>query len=449
MESPARDGKTGRLRERVKWKPIGLVLFSLLAAACDNVEENGYVIPAKPEIDRADLEISPDGSPLVFAQVGMNYATAAQLNQWEPRFAQRNVQCIAYAPGAGGWQSHPFRNLQPYAGGSYLLRDAKGRILALVENLHRHILYAYTGSDWQVKKSVLDRNGDGWGYGIDLASTGPMLALVGDTAWDSPEVPWNGTSQDFRLKIRRNTGALIDLDTVPQYGVSLMVAGESFNYLILPGGPGYNDTVKTQKLLCYRWSLDPDDPQPRKQVLPLDRVIGYGALFSSRVRGERRVYLQAGPDSLAEFALRNDTLSPLGYRSFPASPDTAGTGPYKQPPLGTLNVDPQGCVHSIEVVGRTPSPVDNRTDTLMFMFHSSSCEAAVDSVALPRPSPGYLYPQISGLRFAPDGTLMIALTLTNALSDPGTYGHVIPPSWLYLARRGSGGEWTWDKIAEY
>jgi hypothetical protein len=421
-----------------------VVLLSLLASACDTVDENGYVIPSKSSISGAELQIAPDGSPLVFAQVGMYYATAAQLDQWQPRYMQRNAQSIAYTPGTGGWQSHSFRNLQPYGGSSFLLRSAKGQIEALVEHLHRHILYAYTGSDWQVKKSILDKDESELNNGFGFGGMGTSLALEGDTAWDIPVVPWNEAYTDYHLKIKRNSGALIDLDTVPQYSVSLMVPGKSFNYLILVNNPVYNDTTTPRKLICYRWSPDPIHPDPRKQVVQLDRLNGYGALFSSEVQGENRVYLQVSQDSLVEFALRNDTLSQLGYRFFPVPVDTVGKNPYRQYPIGSLSVDPSGCIHSLGTSVSNPLFPDS-----LVMVHSSSCGAAVDSIPMPRPSPSMLSPQLSGLRFAPDGTPMVALILTQNLFDPNSYGQVVPPSWLYFARRGPGGKWTWDLISAY
>ncbi|MBW8886764.1 MAG: hypothetical protein JF616_03305 [Fibrobacteres bacterium] len=447
--------------------PIGLVLVCLLSA-CNTGSENQYDIPAGQAILQANLEIEPDGTPLIFAEVGMDYATAAPLQEWEPRILQRNSQAIAYTPGTGGWASHSFRNMEGESGGpSYFLRNFGGGIQALLQGLHRRILYAQKGTEWEVKKSIPDKVGSDAEPNFNMWHGDPIV-LAGDTAWEMPEELSTNNTGDTRFYIRLSNGTHFELDTAFQYGETLLLPGKESNYLILsyqpnnnsyppgngdPSRPENTDPTIGQKLICYRWSLDPSKPNPRKQVLQLDHPATYGSFSYAQVLGETRVYYQLGPDSLAEFGLRNDTLALLGYRVFPGTIDSTGGYPFKRYQGGNFNVDPIGCIHSM-VAGR---PIDTtEADSAYFLnrysvlVHASSCEGTPDTIPVPRPASGIFQFQISELRFDPEGNPMVALMLQTSV-NANDYGSQqgIPPSWLYFARRSAGRKWTWEKVAQY
>lgn len=425
-----------------------MVLFALLASACTTEDGDGdrYDIPGGLVIDQASLEIEPDGSPVVFAQVRMYYATSATLSEWESRYQARNVQCIAYTPGAGGWVAHSFRNLQPYSGSSFLIRNAKGEAQAIIEHLHRLTLYAHKGPDWVVKKTIPEVAGGYGGYGFNFPNN-VQAVMVGDSAWETPDQPVAGNPPHPELAVKRNDGSLIVLDTAYLFGNSLMLPGIASNYLILSSQPQYYDSLQTQQIICYRWSLDPLDPNPRKQVLQLDHRAAYGQFFSSQVQGETRIYYQLSQDSLAEFALRDDSLSWLGYRISQMPADTSQSSRYKQYLGAALGVDPLGCLQSINITG-AGRPASS--DTLVTLTHSSSCEAAIDTVTVPLPAPGPFQPPIVQMRFAPDGSLMLSLAMVKLINTDYTHpDDALPPSWLYLGRRSAAGKWTWEQIASY
>jgi len=413
-----------------------MILASLLAVSCNTEDANPYDIPARPVIAGASLEFEPDGSPLILAQVGMNYASSAPVSEWESPFQTRNVESIAYTPGTGGWNSHSFRNLQSAQGESRLLRNSKGEIEALIENFHRLILYARKGTGWEVRNSHLQEAGK-YGYGYE--SWGPgQLALVGDSAWEAKDASYAGNFTYLKLGIKRNNGTGFFLDSVSGIYRSLMITGKETNYLILPFNPPYDGSTPYEKVACYRWSLDPANPNPRKQVLALENTVSYGNFFSSQVLGETRAYYRVGRDSLAEFAIRSDTLALLGYRLFHAFPvDTPTTSPYTNTfHMEGLGVDPAGCLHYIDIHtgGIAPSP-----DTIPILAHSSSCEAAIDTVPLPQPIPGGFEPMTFDVRFAPDGSLALALALVRRrIQEDYKPAQSLPPSWLYLARRDLG-----------
>jgi hypothetical protein len=428
--------------------PLGLAAFSLLAG-CTTEDEPEYNIPARLQVVSARLEAGPDGSPLVFAEIGMIYGTATP-EPHRQRYGMRNIQCIAYTKGSGGWKAHSFRNLQsPNGASSYLLRNANGEWQPLIRDFNRLVLYAFRGDAWVAKKSVAIPDGRSNGVFPLYYGNEAMLGLVGDSAWQAPEERYDASTLG-RLAVWRSDGTGFLLDTSSGgYGSSLMLSGKRWNYLVKMPHPGLENSEQDQHLLCYRWSHDPAGPKPRKQILEWAHPPKYGALLSAFVSGESHVYYVIGTDSLAEFGLRDDTLAFLGYRSFPAENPPEGNGTSQPVWLvyHNVGVDPGGCLHSLSKTSDTGA-----ARSPGYYLHRSSCQERPDTLRLPDLGPGYLEAYPSGLRWDADGNPMVGFSL---IRHPQTDGPVYledpppPPSWIFLARRGPGMTWTWEKIAEF
>jgi hypothetical protein len=276
------------------------------------------------------------------------------------------------------------------------------------------------------------------------------MLLVGDSAWETLDLSTAGNPPHPRLGIRRSDGTRIILDTISSFYNNLLLAGKGYDFLIvLSGRPQFGDSTQDQEIICYRWSLDARVPDVRKQVLRLDHPAVFGGFLSSQVLGEPRAYIAFGQDSLEEFAVRNDTLSFLGYRVLPAS--DSGSPLDKSFRNGGLSIDPSGCIHSLDLEGAwTGMRPATDSGSIPVLIHASTCQAAADTVALPHPASGEFQAHASGLRFAPDGSPLLSVVMQKpAIADDGRLQQSIPPSWLYFARRGAGNRWTWEKLAEF
>ncbi|HKP97907.1 MAG TPA: hypothetical protein VJ385_19380 [Fibrobacteria bacterium] len=428
-----------------------MVLASLGLGACSSPDEPEYDVPERSRILGAQLEVDADGTPVVIAQVGMNYGTQAPRGEWDPAYVTRNVETVVYAGTGGAWKAHPFRNLQrSYEGRPLLVRNAAGRLQPLVWNRQRLSLYARSGDDWILKStSLVDDPYRMHDFGAPYQNGYGNVSLLGDSGWQAM-APFQ---ERPAAVVMTSDGRRFVLDTMVQFNPMGFFYGKTANLAVgTLNQYSYSSTGPNPSLVCYSW--DPDHPasKPVRNTL-LDSGDAYSlpagySLSAGKVLGEDRIYVYTRSDSLAEFALRGDgfvRLSGIDLRvPVPGKDSLSGSRVLVRPSIG-----PDRCVHTLGALESRASSQYMPTSPISFL-HTSSCLTGKDTLALPEQLRVQdAYTTLSEMRFSPQGEPMVLLTTVK--SPPQFHGGdvSIGPSWIVLARRTETGKWEIEKIAEY
>ncbi|MDB5103740.1 MAG: hypothetical protein JWP91_1429 [Fibrobacteres bacterium] len=420
--------------------PLSVVIAALALFGCTTEDGREYDVPARQEVMTAVFELDGDGTPIVLADVGMNFGTRAKLEEYEAPFEMRNVQTIAYRRVNGKWQAHPFKNLQRiYESGSSLVRNAKGDLQPMVWNRNALSMFSRNGGDWNLKSLV--RIGE-YGLNSSLRRGGgdgiSNVSVVGDDRWQTVVGDWD----KHRLEVVQSDGKRFLLDTLAEFQTDFLYSGPEYNMAL---GIVYPREVDGQpELLSYRWSLDPAHANPIKEILSRG---GYaGVALSARINGEDRLYLSVEGDTLAEYAFRSGGLVRLG----PVIPPEHDPGP---PLLGNFrpSMAQDRCIHTFGMAFRDTALSMVHS---LAMVHSSWCRAGSDTIPLPTlPLERTGYPLLAGpLQIAADGTLMAAVMIKHDLNKAQPWERVkeIPASGIYMVRSSDGGtHWEWETVAEF
>jgi hypothetical protein len=429
--------------------PLGVVIAALFMWGCTTDDGPEYDIPAWQSVLGGELEIDADGTPRILAQVEMVYTTHDKLGEYDSKYATLNTQSILYSKINGAWVAHPFKNLQTswWGAQSFLARNAKGEVQPLIWNLQTLSLYASNGSGW--RRTAASRIED-YRYNSSLlqgglANSNGRICLLGEDRWQTI------MSSEKYVEVRQSNGESFILDSVrthsgyyTSFTVGYMYPGSRYNMAI---GHLYSNTADgVPELIAYRWSLDPAHPEPLRNHIARGNLVG--PILSSRVLGEDRIYISTNPDSLAEYAFREEGLVAVRTLAAPRREDTSVAYPNRYYPILTA-VDPNGCVHVI---------AQNNAETAPNYLHTSTCREGRDAFTTPIPLKwGEAEVYLTSLKFAPDGTMMLLLSLRmTGKSIDGTMGggsnrwdRVAAPSYLFVARSGDGSEWEWEKVVGY
>jgi hypothetical protein len=437
----------------------GALGAGLLLCGCTTDDGPEYDIPAGERVLSAQLEADADGSPMILAEVGMYYGTRDKLQQWDPKYKLSNMQSILFTKRNGKWSSHPFRNLQePYGPQALFARNGAGGIQPLIWDRLKLTLFARAGEDW-VPRAITRLDEKAGHFSLGYGAPGAYhLALVGDSAWEATVlVP----DRDNLIRIGRNDGTTFTLDSGFWFQPLGYRTGRDYNMVVgqrsalyrSDYSPTGGEPYPTPALVAYRWSLDPEHPDPRIQIVD-GRPYPAGAFFGS-ADGEERFYENYG-DSVVVFAVREGELvylqtqvlgeNELGEND--GAPAKTGPSPYY-----SLYPDHQGCMQGFTQVypDRGYGPDYQSGPTVLYR---SSCASGVDTLSLPaelEKVPGY--PSFFGPRFTADGRPMLLLTLvktsTRFFNEISTEDEPKNPSWIYLATKSASGQWEWEQVAQY
>lgn len=422
------------------------MVIALLPLGCDTQDGPEWDIPVRSQPQTVQFEVDANGSPMVLADVAMNYGTKARLEEYDQKYRTLNVQAVLYSPMNGAWDGRGFRNLQAYYGQSQLVRDAEGGLRVAVWNRDRLIVYARSGADWTAKTAgTLPEPLREYGFSSRFPGGGVNMALMGDSGWQC-------VSQDYnhpQSMVVSNTGARIILDSNQQWTPLAFFPGKSVNRLLatVPAADSIGkDSLQRfrSNLVCYSWNLDRGDSSVRKQWIDTS-----GAFFSVdpySVAGEARFHAYSGSDSLVDFALRGNDFVRIGRIDL-VMKDTAGVDSAYRFRGGAAG--PDGCLHSLAVYGPDPSSPEG-------YLYGSSCRTGTDSLKFP---PETRIPGVGAgtpiMRFAGDGSPMILFEFEKRsgpiYKEDGSFqaGDDFPgPAWIYLARL-RGAKWEWEQVAAY
>jgi hypothetical protein len=451
---------TGNTFPMPRKAPFAVVLLALILSSCLSQEGSEYDVPAGEMVQKLQLRIDADGTPVLLAEVAMFYGTKARLQPWESPYIQANVQTIAYTRTAGGWNKHAFRNVKRDGIlGSVLVSDYKEEVRALVADRSDVSLFERDGGSWIRKTASKGSNGYTF-QTLPLSSGVPAVLLEGDGAWQSLIINY----EDTKMKVLNNDGSSFALDT----GMEIMLVGAvsraEFN-MVLGARLEINDKGsrkgRESGLYSYAWSLGAADPEPRKRKIS-ER--NFAALFFAKVDGQDRMYGHVPPDTLAEFAMQGEELVfrrdldlPIdrkpGLRTDPktdpeSDPGTESKPVSRFPDEAALMVDPSGCVHYVKMQSR-PSVIPGEPGRPPVYTHGSTCRAGVDTLVLPEPDTIYAYQtELTGFRFSPQGELMVGLFQIRVSKGPNRYSWGATPSRIYLASL-KDRTWGLESIAEF
>lgn len=422
---------------------LGSLLGGLLLGGCTSEEGPLYDIPVSQRIQSAVFEADSDGAPVILAEVAMYYGTHDKLKEWEPKYEQSNNQSVLFAKRNGAWSPLPFRNLRnPNWASSMLVRNASGAIQPMIWDRRKLTLYGRSGSDWVPRSIVRLEEDDRYGMVISYSAESPRLALVGDSAWESVGFP----TRDKALRVSRSDGTFFALDTAEWFQPLAFHSGRAFN-LMVGMNTTYGPMESHSTTALYRWNLDRDHPDVRKQVLP-ELSYEYSEYFSS-VAGEPRLYARSR-DSVLVYAERGgewviiQTDFIQAYRN--SDRDTLRGS---MVPTFNLQPDPDGCMQGTALSYSDGGFGADYRSKPVFLY-ASTCSQDVDTIPLPgelENVPGY--PQFSGPRFTRDGRPMLLLTLQKTAPAYSDEGDIKEPSWIYLATRNPSGTWEWELVAKY
>ena len=440
--------------------PFAVVLLALILSSCLSGEGSEYDVPAGEMVQKLQLQIDADGTPVLLADVAMFYGTKARLQPWESPYSLANVQTIAFTRTAGGWNKHAFRNVRREGSlSSLLIRNHKEEVRAIIADRTVRTLFERNGGDW-TRKTASKAFGGYTFQTVPISSGAQANLMEGDGAWRSIIYDY----EDQKIKGLRSDGTSFALDT----GMNIMLLGAvtraEFN-MVLGAKHEFNENGsrndRESGLFSYAWSLGAADPGPRKRKIS-DR--NFASLYFARIEGQDRMYGHVPPDTLAEFSMEGEELVfradldlPIdrkpGLQTVPLADSKLDTRMEPKPDSripgeAALMVDPSGCVHYIKTLVR-PSGVWGDPGGQTVYTHGSTCRAGVDTLVLPEPDTTHAYQtELTEFRFSPQGELMVGLFQIRAPRDPlkNTWGAA--PSRIYLARL-KDRTWELESIAEF
>jgi hypothetical protein len=436
-----------------------VVLFALMASGCTTDDGLDYDVPARSEVRGAQMEFDSDGTPVVLAQINLNYGTRGQRKQWEPKYRAVNVQTVLFARRDGAWKRHAFRNLQQeYSAGSFLVRNREGRVQPMVWNRDRISLYSRSGDDWLARSTTVIGDGtylQGFSYGNYGLSGTPSfrtLLILGDSVWQTMG------QDDKNIYLVSSTGERILLDSNSNAGPEAFYYGIKENHLIATRTRSNYNTYPPEpyssQVVCYSWTPGAADPHVRKRIL-LDSSQSVPH-WNLDIRGEFHIAIGMQGMVHSEMILRGDDIirvedvAPVDYPNDPI--DTAGiTSDYA---LTATQTGPDGCLHRLYRpqsrdsgfgTGRPPTPIP-------FLLHTSTCKMGVDTLPLPGPvRTSFMNSGLPAFHFSEDGSFVFLMLGTTPYFWTGSpyEDNEIGPSGIYLARWAGPGKWAVDTIAEY
>jgi hypothetical protein len=314
----------------------------------------------------------------------------------------------------------------------------------MIPNRLEVILYGRSGDTWLPRSKSSDPQTIPQQF---YNSFSKSTLLRGDSVWQTPYYDYPAT----KLGVRTSTGGNLPLDSGWQSNFMGFLRGSQRDFLISSGYPFIPSSPSDQptewpspQLVAYSWRRDPGPGDVRKQTLLSGA--GFYSFVSAQVEGESRFFIKHGLDTMSAFALRNDSIIPLGDvdpEAFKTLEDDSRVN------FKSLSVDPKGCFHTLMSLpdsGHTDWNPDSGN-----RLHFSSCASGVDTLIFPGTGPDKQTDAgkqalLSELKFTADGRPMILITR----SETYLYGSSeVGPSGIYAATLGPDRKWIWDTIVEF
>lgn len=443
-------------------RPYILFLFCATLFDCTGVEGPEYNVPLRKKIQSASIELGENDSPIIIANLALNYGTKAKLTGYESNYQAFNTESISLTQSNGIWKTFSFRNLASYWS-SRLFRKNSGEVYALVPQFNRSQLYSFKNSDWILIASANEIQSVF--YPGNNSSSTPFF-IYNDTAWQ-----YFGDRNFYAHKfLISNRGTEVLVDTNSQSSPELFNNGKDFNLIISKKAMNDSNGQYTFQIVYYTWPADSINAKPTTQIL-LNNQIGNNRglpLLSATIAGETRYYFPTQSDSLLEFTLQNRTLIQTGMIHFASFTINPNSSTYNYSPAV---VGPDRCIYRLEGMQNSDPSFDTSTNKVYpthssyaYLYHSS-CNERYDTLSIPIKT----HVEITGVEtskilFGKNGLPMILFTISaqesfgidtqNQASNRKDLTVVdlnalIGPSWLYLAKLTSVGKWEWEQIAEY
>ncbi len=428
---------------------IASLIFAVLVMGCTTEDGPEYDVPARRQVGNLQMDVDADGTPVILADIAMNFGTTEKRREWDPLFMNRNTQTVAYTLAAGKWESHGFRNLTTqYVSEPFLARNAEGGLQALVWDQQRLSLYARKGSDWVVRHTRrlpdLESQSFNWGFSQDS-----RIALVGDSGWNAITPLVNGHGSE----LRDNGGLRMPLDSGFNFTPLCYLSGrERIGAVGLEYMDSQNPSGAPPDLVWFEWSSDFSSAAPRRTLIEKQS----GAYFASfvSVGGRIRLWTNSSmdPDKMALWDKTDTGFTVKEYLTIPHSRNDSLGGPAGE--YGPLALDGQGCMHKLAITGGYDSRIGNPGQPpTVIMIHRSSCGETGDTLNIP--SPPSIHPVVittQVFRAGPDGTLSVAVVLTENLDMDQSLdwrNHPVPGSWIACAMRRPGEAWEYRQVAAF
>lgn len=414
-------------------------LGSLLLVGCFGSEpdDSPYTLPRGEFFHSIQLEIEPDGTPLILSQVGMLMAH----NDPDPEIphdfqvSAQNFRSIIHRRSTGGWSATAFKNLQEYPNAfPTLIPDAEGGFQAFLSDGGEIKRYVFgnggwnraPGTEWPMYIDYWGRQSSGtnWNRHPRIAVAGADLLLTLHTDWG------NGSFWVMEGKNRR-----VELTDSSNLDPLAFHVGDGFRSLAAIGhvrqsGNSRDGFTYTSEIQYYRWAAGATKAE-RQSLGGLESM---SEAFFSRYRGGTALFVP-NRTTVAIYPL-DDSGRLTGRESVPLPEAVQSYFPI-------FAADTAGCLHGLNAL-------PNIGEGSLRYLHLNSCGEAADTLSLPKPDAGKSYTsgQIN-LRMAPDGTPVAALLVRQMQPFDSTsiFQNWSDPTFLYLAEFRAGG-WIVEKVDE-
>lgn len=408
--------------------------FALVGCFGSEPDDSPYTLPRGEAFHSLQLEIEPDGTPLIIAQVAMQMAhndPDSSLPE-ENRVAIQNYRSILLRRSTGVWSATAFKNIQPYPSDfPSLIPDSEGRFQAFLTDGGEIKRYAFGNGKWNRvpgTQGLQEIGQGGFSFGKMNWNRHPSIAVAGTNLLLTLHNDWNRNHWVMEGNDRR-----VMVDSSDLYPVAFH-SGKGYRSLAAMGYISYigpnNEIHSTSQLHYYRWAEGAN--RAEKQVL--GGVQSQEAYFA-RYRGRTALFASTR-EAVLIYSL-DDSGRVAGRDSLPLPDLTKMFYP-------VVAVDTAGCLHGLS------APSDSGDGAIRYLHWNGCGPGSVDTLSVPKPNPAKSYwGYQANLRVAPDGTPVVALVMRE-IRDTGS-SFIIEswsdPTFLYLAELREGG-WRLEKVDE-
>lgn len=420
------------------YRPLRLacVLASAtLVTACfyGGGEDNPYTVPAGEKIESVQLEIEPDGTPILLARVAMAYRHQKPVYEWDTVPQTRNLQSIAFRRMTGGWSATSFKNLQENTSSLPFLLRVPGRgYQALVDDRQGIRRYAWQDGAWLRKPLDLSppsyRFQSEFGYGNFRSLS--SLAMADDSTEVS--ISQNYHYDELQIEVLETRRPKIRLPSRIRVQVLHAEPGfrAFFGYEQLNEVDSRGYTMSSQSRPVYlHWS--PGDTAVQRVNLDTSDGLsqarfgdyqGKTALYVTRRSGLRILSLGGTGKPESEVTIR------FVEDGFPSQ-------------FHDIVIDSTDCIHGLETES------DSAFAIRRFLYHNDCSPDPADTLALPAASSGgFLSAFSTQLRVTAGGKAMAAFILREGVQGRnGSY--TLFRSGLYFAEKRNG-RWVVELVQE-
>lgn len=428
---------------------VPLLACLALQGCFSPVEEPEYNVKKGEMISGFDMEVEPDGSILLLAQIGMYYSREGAPSDYE----LSNLHTVLFRRAKGAWSATPFKNLQSEQDffPSFIL-DRDGGYRVLVLDVGRAKSYGLQGNRWTPQATLRRARsfaGNSWRSDRNW-NRSLQIGYKDDTTLY--QVFWE---DDGTAKLRESRG-LQEVHTLGFGFVPLAFhAGNGYSALIgMERTTSDSGTVSHLALQLWR-----EDPKNMSYFL-LDGLISpYDTLDLPRNGFDNRNEWLIWPSEVFFAPYRNGTglyycrevdcrILSLDSSGLPAGIDVPDADPksLKVDPSSKIAPDTDGCLHGVEQFFERDSkdaiiPQGGNVRAAGSVVVWDACRRKKDTVAIWESPTGKNFSLVSRrFRILPDGSPVIAALVQEEELFPSQTRAEAPlgRTWLILAERKQG-----------